>query len=1267
MKPDIDAYRSAWSEIDERLIREHLSRLGEEYFDTFGHQEIYRHLLSLGRLNAEHPVEVLSTRLEGEKVECTVLAFDYPAEFSLITGVLTGAGMNILTGDVFTYEKPPERVSRPGTRRRQPNRETIDPLRRRRIVDRFIGTLETELAFPEWEKDLRKKLERIISLLERGGEAAATEARQKVQEMVARRLTRLQDRPEEILYPMQIRMDESPRGRTRLRLVTRDTPGFLHALSTALSLHDILIEHVRIRTYGGHIEDEIELADGRGRRIDDPVMLDRLKMSVLVTKQFAFFLGKASDPITALSRFEHLLQEIFRQPGNERSVDLLTSPATLKAMARVLGASDFLWEDFIRLQYESLLPMLQGKSGRRFEWRGDTLDRRMADGLAGASTLEEERERLNEFKDREIYLIDLEHILNPEVNFRVFAERLTLLAEKVISTAADLVYRDLARQYGAPTTVGGLEAKFAVLGLGKLGGAALGYASDIELLFVYSDSGQTSGEKPIANMEFFDRMVRGIIGFIRAKREGIFHVDVRLRPFGSAGPLASSLEAFCRYYGKGGQAHSYERLALVRMRPIAGDPQLGKMLERLRDEMIYTPGSIDLAELRELRARQFQEHARGRGLNAKFSPGGLVDLEYGVQMLQVLHGKGSPSMRTPRIHHALEALSDAKVMSEEEILVLNRAYDFLRRLINGMRMLRGSAKDLFLPPQDAEEFVHLARRMGYEQGGPLGPAGQLRIDFETHTADVRAFAERYFGRDALPGKDTITVADLVLSEELSPDLVSRFLRGCGFRDPEGAVRNLKALAGFGTRRTAFARLALLAFDVLERVPDPDMALNNWERFMRSMGSGEYHYRLLISQPMRLEILLGIFAGSQFLADTLIRNPFSMEWVMIPHVLHQERTREEMEEELRSLARSAGSHGEWLNRLRRFRRREILRIGTRDICLKASPQVIMQELTSLAEAVVSAALGRSPAWGSPPGFGEPGVQPGAAARFGVLAFGKLGGRELNYSSDIDLLGIMDDTDGPDSAEKELFTRVMETLREDLSSHNEEGYAYRVDLRLRPFGRSGELVPSLSGLIGYYREKASLWEIQALLKIRPVAGNRALGHRFLDAIRPLLLTRRDRASVVNSIEKMRNRAIHSRKPGAAVDVKSGAGGIRDVEFMAQGLQLIHGPENPALLEGNTLTALGLLREARILKAEVAGQLQEDYLFLRRVEHYLQLMDDRQIHSLPRDAAEVQALGRRVLGPGDGDFMARLTECLQRVRRAYGLSFLLDGQAHPGEGLA
>jgi glutamate-ammonia-ligase adenylyltransferase len=1229
---------------EERVRTEHIARLGERYSRIFSEKDVERHLAVLGRLSPLHPVEILLDPRRDGTLDCTVLAFDYPSEFSLITGILAGMGFSIVSGEVFTDEGIPQSQ----IRRKRLEREDLG--KRRRIIDHFSGAVDTPLPLETWTDELRSRMETAIRLLEKGDEPSITEAKQQVNELVVRRLAPLQQDSYPVPYPVEIQIDEHAEAFTRLRVISEDTPAFLYALSNALSLHDVSIEHVRIRTIHGRVEDEIDLVDLRGRKIDNPELLNRVKFSVLLTKQFTYFLGAAPDPFTALSRFEQIVRDVVQRKKEKEWLDLLTQPHLLKDLARLLGASDFLWEDFIRVQYETLLPMLSPYvRTRALAEATETLAERMRNALKDAQTLEEKGQRLNRFKDREIFFIDLDHILNPESPFESFALALTRLAEQVVDKGARIVYEDLTRRFGRPRTVAGLEARYAILGLGKLGGAALGYASDLELLFVYSDSGATDGDPALTNTEFFDRLVKGVTSLIKSKREGIFKLDLRLRPFGNAGPLAGSLDSFCRDYGPAGPSHSYERLALVRLRAIGGDPELGKQVERLRDEMVYFSGHLDLRELKDLREKQFMEKTGSTRLNAKFSPGGLVDLEYSVQILQVTHAKEVPSLRTPLLREALEILSEEGVLSAEESARLITAYTFLRHLINSMRMLRGSAIDLFLPSQGSSEFAHLSRRMGYSRGGPLEPSEQLRIDFENHSAAVRVFVERHFGRDSIPGAIAGNAADLVLSDQVPRETRDSILREGGFDHPERAYANIKSMAGGGTRRATFAKLALLAFDILKRKPDPDMALNNWERFVRAQVSADFHYHLLLSQPMRLELLLGIFAGSQFLSDALVRNPGFLDWVVAPEILHKLRETRDIVEELRRVAAGCSSHGEWLNRLRRLRRREMLRIGIRDICLGASTREVMLELSRLADAFTQAVLEKRiqehPEW---------------KERFCILALGKLGGNELNYSSDIDLLGLWSDEDGKNEQEKKaFFARLMEDLRSDLSSHTEEGYAYRVDLRLRPFGRDGELVPSWSSLVRYYYDVASLWEVQAALKMRPVAGNFRLGYSFLEKIRPVFMREWKREDIARSIEKMRIVGMKTHS-GATPDVKSGMGGLRDVEFLVQGLQLIHGGRIPSLLEENTLNALELLGKENVLPESVALGLKEDYLFLRRVEHSLQILEDRQIHAIPKDKKELKALSRRLLGPdGNEDrFREKLNGCLQRVHEAYSRYLIEDG---------
>ncbi len=1252
MKPDLEAFIAACPGLDERLVGEHLARLAEDYFGVFSLEEAAAHLACIARLSPENPVEVLFDSGEGRRLDATVLAFDHRGEFSLIAGCLAALGFNVSSGDIFTCGA--ERDAAQDAPRRRParrDRAAVDPRARRKIIDRFSGEIPPGADREAWCGEARALLGTVLGLLDRGDDESVRKAAHLVNDGVARRLAEMQVDAASLLFPVSIEVDNDAGPWTSLRVVSQDTPMFLYALSNALALQGIAIERVRIRTHGHRIEDRLDVLDARGRKILEAEQLSRIKLAVLLTKQFTYFLNRAPDPYMALARFEQLVGRVLEAPEHGRWVEMLSSPDALKDLARLFGASEFIWEDLIRQQYETLLPMLAPHlGGRRFADSPAALKQCLDAALAGAETLEARCRVLNEFKDRELFLIDLDHILCPSHDVRELAEHLTRLAEVVVAAACRCVYEDLVARHGEPRTVAGLPARWAVFGLGKLGGVALGYASDVELLFVYSDSGCTSGPGAIENSEFFGALVKKLSAAIAAKREGIFQVDVRLRPYGLSGPWACSLESFCDYYGAGGKAHSYERLALVRLRAIGGDPELGRQVERLRDEFLYAADSIRIPELRELRARQLKEKVPPGACNAKFSPGALVDLEYDVQILQLMYGKDRPRLRTPRIHEALAGLSEAGVLSADESAHLGEAYYFLRRLINGLRMLRGSAQDLFLPPMDSDEFTHLARRMGYERGGPLEPGQALRADFETHTARVRAFIERHFGRESLPGPAGANIADLVLSEQMPEDARRKILLGLGFRDPARARVNLRGLAGSGAQRDAFARLAVLASDYLRGVPDCDMALNNWERFVSALAgeARERHFALLMRQPKRLEILMGILAGSQFVADTLIRDTEFLDWVTDPGNLHAVRDTAALGRELAGCGDLP--HDAWLNAVRRFRRREILRIATRDICLRSPMTSVVSDLSSLAEAMTSAALERVwrdlAAESRAAGVGDP------ERRFCILAFGKLGGGELNYSSDIDLLGVCDDAGADREARvPPIFDRAMELVHRALSAHTEEGHAYRVDMRLRPYGRAGHLVSSRAELVEYYRRRAALWEVQALLKLRPIAGALDVGRGLLDDLAPALCAPRNAAEVARSIDAMRDKVARAGGQDG-IDVKSGIGGIRDVEFLVQGLQLAAASRTSAVLSGNTLKALDLLAREGVLPAEAAAQLAQDYAFLRRVEHCLQIMEDQQIHVLPEGEAEREALARRVLGGASTaqDFMTALTQCQDRVRAAY-----------------
>ena len=1284
MKPQREVLTGQLDGVDEPFIDAHLERLGEEYYAEFSLPEVVAHIREISRLDRARPLAVMlasaavetgSVAAGGGEVEalsCTILAADHAGMFSLITGVLGACGFAIDSGTAFTYGSESSSVeagSRPAAggaarvARRAASRAAADRLRRRArsrtlrpaprprrmIVDRFRGRRvsaeASTMSVEAWRQHLEQRLLEVAGDLERNAPEAA---RRRVSEMVAETIRRHWP-TSPALYPVQIGVanDVGADGGavTRMRIVSQDTPLFLYSFSAALALRDVSIQRVRITTELGRVEDVVEVVDRSGAPIADPVLLNQIKLSVLLTKQFAYFVGVAPDPYAALLRFEQLTEQILGLPEEGRLLDLLADPRIMSELALLLGTSDYLWEDFIRQQFETLLPMLEQEQRHSFS-DDATVAQRLHAAVAAAASPAEAVAALNAFKDREAFLIDLEHVLGRQGGVPQLAARLTRLAGCVVAAALELAADALRPQLGIPRTLGGIDARLAVVGLGKMGGSALGYASDIELMFVYGDQGTTTGPQRIGNGEYYERLVQETVNRISAKRAGIFEVDLRLRPYGAAGPRAVSLESFARYYGPGGEALAYERLALIRLRAVAGDRELGARLERLRDELVYRTGAIPLDEVHRMRRRQVAEYDAESRLNAKFSPGALVDVEYAVQMLQVRYGTERAALRTPSVHRALEELAQAGILAQLEAEQVSAAYDFYRRLINALRILRGSALDLYLPEPGAVEYGHLARRMGYRGESGLSPAQRLHLELETRRAAVRGFVDAHLGHGSLGSGSITGVADLVLTNAgADPGGVARVLSRLGFADPQRAAANVLRLASRASDRMEFARLSVLAADELVRQPDPDRALNNWERYVAALDEPGHHFRTLMRQPTRLELLIRIFATSQFLADALVRGPDLFDWVTEPERLRRRRRLQDVVGEL-------GEHGFWLPRLRILRRREILRIAIRDYCLQAPVTDVMRELSVVAEAFIHVAVRDLTA-----------ARPEVRERVCILAYGKLGAEELNYSSDIDLVALYDDRGLAPERSTDLahgVTELARALGTTLAAHRGEMAAYRVDWRLRPYGSSGELAQSFSSLAAYYAGPANDWEVQALLRMRPVAGNRTVGQALLQRARGAFSRLGSDpagrgARAFASIERLRNLAVAGqaqRRLNQGRDIKSGAGGIRDIEFLVQGLQLQHLMQHPELVRGSTVVALEGLQRAGVLGAGSAAQLREDYLFLRRLEHSLQVFEDRQVHVLPSSDAALAALARRMMGAGASvaafnDLVATVTT---RVRATY-----------------
>jgi glutamate-ammonia-ligase adenylyltransferase len=476
--------------------------------------------------------------------------------------------------------------------------------------------------------------------------------------------------------------------------------------------------------------------------------------------------------------------------------------------------------------------------------------------------------------------------------------------------------------------------------------------------------------------------------------------------------------------------------------------------------------------------------------------------------------------------------------------------------------------------------------------------------------------------------------DLILQPQLADEAVAACLASVNLHDWRDADRRLQHIAGEPPDRLAFADIVDDFLPALRDCADPDMALNYFGRFVDSLGSRSNLFHYLAQDPRTLETLTRLFAGSQFLTEILLRNPEYFDVLMAWEELARPKEREQFRQELVSAMKPFHSPTSQLNAARRFQRLELLRIGACDLLRLMDWETVTAQLSHLADALVEASSTAL-----------------VTAHLIVFALGKLGGEELNYSSDIDLLFLCED-----EAAQETAQRQAEELLEALTQATEEGFLYRVDMRLRPWGRVGPLVPTVSSYRHYLQTHAALWEKQALIKARPMAGNLPAGEALLRDIAPLIYDdtpmerlRRDVRGMKQKIE----RELSKRGSGDG-HVKSGQGGIRDVEFIAQFLQLAHGREQPALRHHHTLTSLRRLAEGGLLSAEERQTLGDAYGFLRTVEHRLQMMHYRQVHTLPTQPRELDKLARRMGFADDVEFMNTYRRHTAAVRAIFERTF-------------
>ena len=817
---------------------------------------------------------------------------------------------------------------------------------------------------------------------------------------------------------------------------------------------------------------------------------------------------------------------------------LETDPELLHTVVAVTGASRFL---------ARLLATDPGALGVL----GD-LDARPALQVA---TVDE----LAAWKQRELLRIAARDLVGLDI-LEVVGAQLAALADDVLGAACRLA--------GEDTTAG-----LAVIGMGKLGGRELNYASDIDVMFV--------GEGD----------ARSVMDVART----CFRVDADLRPEGRSGPLARSLASYEAYWDR--WASTWEFQALLKARPVAGRAELGDAFIEAATERVWSRpfGADELREVRAMKARTEDEMAR-RGLldrEVKRGRGGIRDVEFAVQLLQLVHGRHDPALRSPTTLVALRELAEAGYVDEEDAAALGDAYRFLRTVEHRLQLVEG--QQVHAVPRDNATRAHLARTLGHRDDVEGTALARFDAALRRHQATVRSIHERLFFRPLL---EAFTGAS-----PMTPQAVQARLAAFGFAD---AARTRQALAELTRGLTRSSRLMqqmlALLLGWLSEAPDPDLGLLG----LRTLATGRHRSAQLVATfrespeaARRLCLLLGT---SRILLSDLEHHPELIAALGNDEAMAR-RSRQDLEE--RALASITWREADQRRSgLRRLTRAEIARIASRDVLDLEELEDTASSLTALAEAVLESALAAL----------DPEVP------MAVIAMGRFGGAELSYASDLDVLFVYEgSTAGHFAAAEHTAAAFLRFVNGETPAER----IFAVDAGLRPEGRDGPLARSLDGYRSYHERWAQTWERQALLRARPVAGDTGVGRRFMELVDNVLWGSTVTDEHVREIRRMKARVERERIPPGddpQFHLKLGRGSLSDVEWTTQLLQLRHRIAAPG-----TMDALRRLGAAGDIDADDAAVLAEAYEFCERVRNRWYLVKGAPGDALPTQADQLARLAR------------------------------------------
>ncbi|MER5393163.1 bifunctional [glutamine synthetase] adenylyltransferase/[glutamine synthetase]-adenylyl-L-tyrosine phosphorylase [Saccharopolyspora sp. NPDC002686] len=773
--------------------------------------------------------------------------------------------------------------------------------------------------------------------------------------------------------------------------------------------------------------------------------------------------------------------------------------------------------------------------------------------------------------------------------------------------------------------------RLAVIAMGKCGGRELNYVSDVDVVFVADREDEIPTAIRLASL------------MMRVAGPAFFEVDAALRPEGKAGALVRTLDGHLSYYRR--WARTWEFQALLKARPVAGDAELGASYLAAVQPLVWTAAEREgfVVDVRSMR-RRVENHVPSElsERELKLGRGGLRDVEFAVQLLQMVHGRSDDSLRMTSTMDALRALGEGGYVARTDAADLVDSYRFLRTVEHRLQLRQLRRTHLFPEFDDAESLGVLARAVGLRSSGRNTAAQALVAEFRRHSNRVRRLHEKLFYRPLLEAVAKVPTAALRLTTSAA---VER-LAALGYTSPEGALRHIGALTSGVSRRASIQGTLLpMLLDLLANTPDPDGGLLAYRKVSEALAETPWYLRLLRDEGVVAERLAQLLGTSKLVPELLVRAPEVLRLLSDTPAL-AERDPMEASVSLRSTVARYSEPARAAAAARSLRRHELLRIACGDLLGLVEPTTVFRALSNIWAAVLESALDVS-IRDTAKEIGE------APARIAVIGMGRLGGAELGYGSDADVMFVCEPVEGADETTAVRFaTTVVEQVRRLLGAPSQDP-PLEVDIDLRPEGRQGALVRTLDSYLSYYRRWGEVWESQALLRAQHVAGDQDLGERFCRAIDPIRYPEGGLDDArAREIRRIKARVDSERLPrGAdpATHTKLGRGGLADVEWTLQLLQLQHAHEHPALRTTSTLDGLRAATEAGLLEASDADELAEAWTLAMRVRNAVMLVRGKPGDQLPKQTRELNAVAAALGYPADVDTGEVVDDYLRVTRHA------------------